>query len=65
MAAKKNSGELEDVTFYGYLRQFYLNNRRKIRQSYCALTRKYLDFNDPDKGTDSFLRRPQFEALEM
>lgn len=65
MAAKKNSGELEDVPFYGYLRQFYLNNRRKIRQSYCALTRKYLDFNDPDKGTDSFLRRPQFEALEM
>lgn len=57
---------LADVPFYDYLWQFYAQNRKRIRSSYRQLTRKFLDFNDPgEKGTEAFLRRPQFEALEM
>ena len=63
--AKKNAAALADVPFYDYLWQFYVQNRKKVRSIYTPLTRKYLDFNDPDKGADAFLRRPQFEALEM
>ena len=63
--AKKNAAALADVPFYDYLWQFYVQNRKKVRSIYTPLTRKYLDFNDPDKGADTFLRRPQFEALEM
>jgi len=63
--AKRKDATLADVPFYDYLWQFYAQNRRKIRSAYTQLTRKYLDFNDPDKGADAFLRRPQFEALEM
>ena len=63
MARKK--AILADVPFYDYLRQFYVQNRKRIRAAYTPLTRKILDFNDPGKGGESFLRRPQFEALEM
>ena len=28
------------------------------------LTRKFLDFNNPEKNPKAFLRQPQFEALE-
>ena len=35
-----------------------------IRQNYRALTKRFLDFNDSENAT-SFLRTPQFEALEM
>lgn len=64
MARKKET--LADVPFYDYLRQFYVQNRKRIRAAYAPLTRKFLDFNDPgEKGTDAFLRRPQFEALEI
>ena len=64
MARKKET--LADVPFYDYLRQFYVQNRKRIRAAYTPLTRKFLDFNDPgEKGTDAFLRRPQFEALEI
>ena len=55
-----------DVPFYDYLWQFYAQNRKKVRSIYTPLTRKFLDFNDPGaKEADAFLRRPQFEALEM
>lgn len=63
--AKKSAAVLADVPFYDYLWQFYVQNRSKIRRVYTPLTRKYLDFNDPEKGADAFLRKPQFEALEM
>ncbi len=29
------------------------------------LTKKFLDFNDPDHNPKAFLRTPQFEALEV
>ena len=63
---KRGASDLADVPFYNYLWQFYEQNRKKIRSVYTPLTRKFLDFNNPgEKGADAFLRRPQFEALEM
>ena len=53
-----------DFAFYQHLHQFYLDNKRTIRKSYKDLTKKFLDFNDPDRP-GSYLRVPQFEALEM
>ena len=63
---KQKTAALADVPFYDYLWQFYAQNRRKIRSIYTPLTRKFLDFNDPgENGKEAYLRRPQFEALEM
>ena len=53
-----------DFPFYFHLRDFYVQNRGRIRQHYRELTRKYLDFNSP-ANANAFLRQPQFEALEM
>src|SRR5260370_2990831 len=50
--------------FYAHLRDFYVQNRGRIRQHYRELSRKYLDFNSPENAS-AFLRQPQFEALEM
>ena len=52
-----------DFAFFTYLRIFYSENRGRIRNRYRDLTKKFLDFNDPESG--AFLRQPQFEALEM
>ena len=55
-----------DTTFYRELFRFYRDNRGSIRSHYHLLTRTLLDYNDPDKfRTGQFLRRPQFEALEI
>lgn len=53
-----------NFAFFRFLWQFHQDNRGKLRQSYRELTRKYLDFNNPDKNPKAFLRQPQFEALE-
>lgn len=53
-----------DFSFFNYLRDFYVENKGKIRNSYRNITKKFLDFND-SSNPDSFLRTPQFEALEM
>ncbi len=60
--AKKTSN---DFAFFQYLRYFYENNRGKIRNRYKDLTKKFLDYNDQNVRPSAFLRRPQFEALEM
>ena len=60
---KKTQVSLE-FAFFGPLRDFYVDNRRHIRSHYKDLSKKFIDFNDP-KENDSFLRVPQFEALEM
>ena len=52
-----------DFAFFTYLRIFYTENRGRIRPHFRDLTKKFLDFNDPESG--AFLRQPQFEALEM
>jgi len=62
-AAKAVSASL-DFAFFQFLWYFYQVNRGTIRQHYKELTRKFLDFNNPDKNPKAFLRQPQFEALE-
>lgn len=62
-AAKAVSASL-DFAFFQFLWQFYQANRGTIRQHYKELTRKFLDFNNPDRNPKAFLRQPQFEALE-
>lgn len=52
-----------DFAFFTYLRIFYTENRGRIRNHFRDLSKKFLDFNDPESG--AFLREPQFEALEM
>ncbi len=54
-----------DFAFFRFLWQFHQDNRGKLRQNYRELTRKYLDFNNPEKNPKAFLRQPQFDALEI
>ncbi len=61
MAKKK---EIVELPFYHYLGHFYSTNRGRIRNHYKGITKKFLDFNDPDNA-GAFLRKPQFEAIEM
>ena len=58
------SGVTLDFAFFRFLWRFYQDNRGAIRQSYRELTRKFIDFNNPEKNPKAFLRQPQFEALE-
>lgn len=69
MAKKKKSKKSTvkqdlEFTFYKYLQKFYLENKGVIRKSYRDLSKKILDYNNPERP-GSFLRVPQFEALEM
>lgn len=61
--AKAVSASL-DFAFFQFLWQFHQSNRGTIRSYYKELTRKFLDFNNPEKNPKAFLRQPQFEALE-
>ena len=61
MAKKKQDIEFP---FYQYLKIFHDQNRKKVYSVYKPLTKKFLNFNDPDNH-GAFLRKPQFEALEM
>lgn len=54
-----------DFAFFQFLWEFYRGNRGTIRTHYKELTRKFLDFNNPDKNPKAFLRQPQYEALEI
>ncbi|MDD1150199.1 DEAD/DEAH box helicase family protein [Pseudomonas sp. TNT2022 ID357] len=67
MATKRAANAVSaslDFAFFQFLWQFYQGNRGTIRSHYKELTRKFLDFNNPDKNPKAFLRQPQFEALE-
>lgn len=55
----------EEFAFYRQLWYYYSTNRGKITSRYNGLTKKYLDYNNPNENPNAFLRRPQFEALEM
>lgn len=63
--AKAQKTVRQDFAFFRALLKFYADNRGRIRQRYKQLTKQILDFNDPDLRTDAYLRRPQFEALEI
>lgn len=62
--AASTAGASLDFAFFRFLWQFYQDNRGAIRSHYKELTRKFLDFNNPEKNPKAFLRQPQFEALE-
>ena len=64
MAKEKNSFD-QVLAFDRQLWYFYTCNRGKIRSRYNERTKAFLDYNDKDKRSDAYLRRPQFEALEM
>ena len=53
-----------DFAFHRFLWDFYERNRKRIRQNYRELSKKFLDFNDPRKS-NGYLREPQFQALEV
>lgn len=53
------------TSFFQALKFFYDTNKKVIKKSYKDLTKKYLDYNDKECNPDAFLRKPQFEALEM
>lgn len=54
-----------EFAFFEFLHSFYKESKGRIRNNYKAVTKKYLDYNDKEKNPDAFLRKPQFEALEM
>lgn len=67
MAAKRVAKAVSaslDFAFFQFLWQFFQENRGTIRSHCKELTRKFLDFNNPDNNPKAFLRQPQFEALE-
>ena len=53
------------TSFFQALNYFYVSNKKEIKRKYRDLTKKYLDYNDKECNPDAFLRKPQFEALEM
>lgn len=65
MAKKDKDAVLGEFAFFQFLWTFYRQNRGAIRREYRDLTKKFLDFNDPDHNPKAFLRTPQFEALEV
>jgi len=66
MAKRKTTdASLGEYAFFEFLWLFYQKQKGTIRRSYRDLSKKYLDFNDPEKNTAAYLRKPQFEALEI
>ena len=63
--AKQTKQYYSDYAFNEQLWRFYQANRGKIRSRYKSLTRKFLAYNDRGENPQAFLRKPQFEALEM
>lgn len=63
MAKKRKQSEIE-FPFYTYLKLFHDENKKKIYKAYSPLTRKFLNFNNSE-NVNSWLRKPQFEALEI
>lgn len=63
--AGKRKVQGNQFPFSEFLRLFYMDNKGKIRRYYKDLSRKFLDYNDKTKRADAYLRKPQFEALEM
>ena len=53
------------LSFFEQLRFYYEENKGKIRRNYKDFTKKFLDYNNRETNPEAFLRKPQFEALEM
>jgi len=65
MVKRASANAALEFAFFQFLLQFYRSNCGTIRSYYKELTRKFLDFNNPDKSSKAYLRKPQFEALEI
>ena len=50
MARNRRTQYNLDFAFFTYLRIFYTENRGRIRTHFRDLTKKFLDFNDPESG---------------
>lgn len=61
----KNNNFNIQTSFFKALHYFYTTNKKEIKRKYKDVTKKYLDYNDIDNNPEAFLRKPQFEALEM
>lgn len=64
MARKQQDLNLE-YGFFNILQDYYTENKGRIKRNYTDLTRKFLNYNDRDINPNAFLRKPQFEALEI
>ncbi|MBN1815587.1 MAG: DEAD/DEAH box helicase family protein [Anaerolineae bacterium] len=64
MARRRTQTVSLDFAFFGELWRFYAENRGAVRRHYRELSKRFLDYNDP-ANSHSYLRRPQFEALEI
>jgi type III restriction enzyme len=62
--AKKTKQQKIDFPFYTYLNLFLTQEKKNIYSKFQPLTRKFLNYNNPE-NPNTFLRKPQFEALEM
>ena len=62
--AKRTQIKPVEFHFYRFLMRFHQEKRKDIYASYPAITKKFLRFNDPTNA-GSYLRKPQFEALEI
>ena len=49
--AKKKADSQIDFPFYTYLKLFHDNNKKKVYGAYKPLTKKFLDFNNPENPT--------------
>ncbi len=54
-----------DFAFFTALWDFYRAHRGTVRGHYRELSRKFLDFNNPEHNPKAFLRQPQYDALEV
>lgn len=64
MSKIRSKSTVNLFALYKELLSFYNANKGTIKKHYRDLTKKFLAYNDPDSGS-AFLRRPQYEALEM
>lgn len=62
--SKVSKTEVSLFALYKELFSFHNAHKGTIKKHYRELTKKFLAYNDPDTGR-AFLRKPQYEALEM
>lgn len=64
MARVKNNSSVE-FPFFIYLQTFIEQEHKKIYAQLKPLTKKFLNYNNAKENQSAFLRKPQFEALEV
>lgn len=65
MAKRSSKKPNVDFDFFTRLHDFYRANPGRIRNYYRNITKRFLDHNNPDRNPKAFLRKPQFETLEI